>query len=168
MSKVFISFLWHFHQPHYKDFIENFYLLPYTRIHLVKNYYMMAKLVELNNIKMNFNFTPVLLEQIDEYEKGIAKDFFTLLIENDLNYLKENKEILFDKIKYFLSQNYIKNYLRLNEIIHKNKDDLNESDLIDLIFYLNLSLINELEKDEKIKKTRRETKKITVLKIYII
>lgn len=168
MSKVFISFLWHFHQPHYKDFIENFYLLPYTRIHLVKNYYMMAKLVELNNIKMNFNFTPVLLEQIDEYEKGIAKDFFTLLIENDLNYLKENKEILFDKIKYFLSQNYIKNYLRLNEIIHKNKDDLNESDLIDLIFYLNLSLINELEKDEKIKKLEEKQKNYSFEDIYYL
>ncbi len=168
MSKVFISFLWHFHQPQYKDFIENFYLLPYTRIHLVKNYYMMAKLVESNNIKMNFNFTPVLLEQIDEYEKGNAKDFFILLIENDLNYLKENKEILFDKIKYFLSQNYINKYFRLNEIIHKDKEDLNESDIIDLIFYLNLSLIIELEKDEKIKKLEEKQKNYNFEDIYYL
>lgn len=112
----------------------------------------MAKLVEINNIKMNFNFTPVLLEQINDYEKGLAKDFFTILVESDSNYLKENKDILFDKIKNLLSKNYINKYLRLSEIIHKNKEDLNEGDLIDLIFYLNLSLIIELEKDEKIKK----------------
>lgn len=129
---------------------------------------MMAKLVESNNIKMNFNFTPVLLEQIDEYEKGNAKDFFILLIENDLNYLKENKEILFDKIKYFLSQNYINKYFRLNEIIYKDKEDLNESDIIDLIFYLNLSLIIELEKDEKIKKLEEKQKNYNFEDIYYL
>ncbi|MCX8095108.1 MAG: glycoside hydrolase family 57 protein [Caldisericia bacterium] len=168
MNKIFLSFLWHFHQPYYKDLLDNFYLLPYTRIHLVKNYYMMAKIVEMNNIKMNFNFTPILLEQINDYEKNDVNDIFTLLIENNLDYLKENKEILFDKLKIYLSNNFIKNYSRLKEILQKNKEVLNENDLIDLIFYLNLSLIIEIEKDEKIKKLEEKKENYNLDDIFYL
>jgi alpha-amylase/alpha-mannosidase (GH57 family) len=130
---------------------------------------MMAKMIEKNNIKMNFNFTPVLLDQINEYESGNIKDFFTLLIENGLDYLKENRDILiFEKTKKYISNNFIKNYPRLKEIINKKYEDLNDRDLIDLIFYFNLSLIIEIEKDEKIKSLEEKEKNYTFDDIFYL
>lgn len=168
MSRVFISFLWHFHQPYYKDLIENFYILPYTRVHLVKNYYMMAKITEMVKINLNFNFTPILLEQINDYEKNSAKDLFTNLIEYDKDYLFENKEILIEKIKKLIPKNFISKYYRLKEIINKDSNEYNFNDFIDLIFYLNLSLILNFEIDEKIEKILKKEKDFSFDEIYIL
>ncbi|MBC7194623.1 MAG: hypothetical protein H5U37_03105, partial [Caldisericia bacterium] len=150
MNRLYISFLWHFHQPYYKDLTENFYILPYTRIHLVKNYYMMAKITEELSVNLNFNFTPILLEQIKDYESGDGKDLFTNIIEYGESYIRENKNILFERIKSLIPKNTISKYSRVKEIIQKSYDDLEINDLIDLFFYLNLSLILRFDFDKKV------------------
>ena len=34
-----LVFLWHMHQPYYKDCLRNTYLMPWVRLHALKGYY---------------------------------------------------------------------------------------------------------------------------------
>lgn len=70
-----ITFMWHMHQPLYRDPLSGKYALPWTYLHAVKDYFDMAAIVdEVPAIKVVFNFVPSLLEQILEYASGQAKD----------------------------------------------------------------------------------------------
>lgn len=158
MSNLFISFFWHFHQPYYKDIIDNIYLFPYTKIHLLKNYYMMAKIVEQNKVKVNFNFTPILLDQINDYEKNNNKCLITEYSKFNKELLIENKENIIKKLFSFLSINSINKYERLKELSLKNPNDYNQEDILDLITLFNLSLIPHFEKDERIEKIEQKRK----------
>ena len=77
MKKVYLAFLWHQHQPMYKNPLDNIYELPWVRLHATKDYYdMVAILDNYPKVKLNINLVPSLLVQLDEYSKGIAKDKF--------------------------------------------------------------------------------------------
>jgi len=72
---LYISFLWHMHQPFYKDPVTGLYRLPWVRFHGTKDYLDMAEiLIDFPDIKQTYNFTPSLLEQIVDYTEKNAKD----------------------------------------------------------------------------------------------
>ena len=74
-----IAIMWHMHQPCYKDPVKGEYTLPWTCLHGVKDYYDMAAIVaETPGAKAVFNLAPSLLEQIEEYASGRARDPFLL------------------------------------------------------------------------------------------
>ena len=43
MPHIYLCFLWHMHQPFYKDLISGEYQLPWTRLHALKDYYGMVQ-----------------------------------------------------------------------------------------------------------------------------
>jgi alpha-amylase/alpha-mannosidase (GH57 family) len=76
-GKVRLLFLWHMHQPFYKDLVSGEYRLPWVRLHALKDYYGMVKLLEeFPQVHQNFNIVPSLVEQIEDYNSGIFKDPF--------------------------------------------------------------------------------------------
>jgi len=77
MAKVRLAFLWHMHQPLYRDPGTGAFLLPWVRLHAMRAYNDMAAVLERNpTFRCTVNFTPVLLEQIDAYVRGEAVDRF--------------------------------------------------------------------------------------------
>ena len=77
---LYITFLWHMHQPYYKDPVQGEYVLPWTYLHAVKDYYDMAAIVdETPGAKAVFNLVPSLLEQIVDYASGRVRDPFLSL-----------------------------------------------------------------------------------------
>jgi alpha-amylase/alpha-mannosidase (GH57 family) len=77
MPKVRLAFLWHMHQPFYREPATGAFLLPWVRLHAARAYNDMAFLLERHpSIRCTVNFTPVLLEQIDAYVAGEAEDRF--------------------------------------------------------------------------------------------
>ena len=77
MPNVHICFLWHMHQPFYKDLVTGEYKLPWTRMHALKDYYGMVKILQdFPSIHQTFNLVPSMLVQIDEYASGQAVDPF--------------------------------------------------------------------------------------------
>jgi alpha-amylase/alpha-mannosidase (GH57 family) len=77
MSKVRLAFLWHMHQPSYRDPEKGVFLLPWVRLHAARAYNDMAFLLERHpSVRCTVNFTPVLLEQIDAYLQEGAVDSF--------------------------------------------------------------------------------------------
>jgi alpha-amylase/alpha-mannosidase (GH57 family) len=70
-----VAFIWHMHQPYYRDPLTGRYDLPWTYLHAVKDYYDMAAIVdETEGARAVFNLVPSLLEQIRDYAEGTAVD----------------------------------------------------------------------------------------------
>ena len=77
MPVLRIILLWHQHQPFYKDLVTGEYRLPWVRMHGLKDYYGMVKLLdEFPNVHQNFNLVPSLMVQIQDYVNGTAQDPF--------------------------------------------------------------------------------------------
>ena len=75
MPKIYISFLWHMHQPFYKDLVTGEYKLPWTRMHALKDYYGMVRILEeFPKIHQTFNLVPSMMVQIEEYAANHARD----------------------------------------------------------------------------------------------
>ena len=65
------------HQPFYKDLVSGEYKLPWTRMHALKDYYGMVKVLEdFPDVHQTFNLVPSMMVQIDEYASGKAVDPF--------------------------------------------------------------------------------------------
>ncbi len=77
MPRIYVCFLWHMHQPFYKDLLTGEYRLPWTRMHALKDYYGMVKILdEFPAVHQTFNLVPSLVAQIEEYARGEAQDPF--------------------------------------------------------------------------------------------
>src|SRR6202163_1192881 len=77
MPALRLILLWHQHQPFYKDLVTGEYRLPWVRLHGLKDYYGMVKLLdEFPNVHQNFNLVPSLITQIQDYVAGTAQDPF--------------------------------------------------------------------------------------------
>jgi alpha-amylase/alpha-mannosidase (GH57 family) len=77
MKPVRLALLWHMHQPPYRDAETGEYLLPWVRLHATRAYNDMAWILERHpGVRCTVNFTPVLLEQLEDYVAGTAHDRF--------------------------------------------------------------------------------------------
>src|SRR5437763_5089357 len=75
MTKVAI--LWHMHQPFYEDLITHEHILPWVRLHALKDYYGMASLLrEFPGVRVTFNLVPSLLVQLEAFAENRARDHF--------------------------------------------------------------------------------------------
>ncbi|MDD5261556.1 MAG: glycoside hydrolase family 57 protein [Methylacidiphilales bacterium] len=62
-----VLFLWHMHQPYYVDPLTRTALMPWVRLHAAKGYLDMIDLAgRYPELRLNFNFTPVLVRQLQE------------------------------------------------------------------------------------------------------
>ena len=77
MPVLRVLVLWHQHQPFYKDLVSGEYRLPWVRMHALKDYYGMVKLLdEFPSVHQTFNLVPSLMAQIEDYARGTAQDPF--------------------------------------------------------------------------------------------
>ncbi|HLJ88408.1 MAG TPA: glycoside hydrolase family 57 protein [Candidatus Angelobacter sp.] len=77
MPSIRLLFLWHMHQPYYKDLVTQEFRLPWVRMHGLKDYYGMVKLLdEFPHVHQTFNLVPSLIAQIQDYVSGSAQDPF--------------------------------------------------------------------------------------------
>ena len=77
MPQTYLCFLWHMHQPFYKDLVSGEYKLPWTRMHALKDYYGMVRILEeFPQVRQTFNLVPSMMAQVAEYAAGRAADPF--------------------------------------------------------------------------------------------
>src|SRR5215470_11596161 len=68
-----VVLMWHMHQPQYRDALTGQYVLPWTYLHAIKDYIDMAAHLEAQpNGRAVVNFTPVLIEQLEELSQKIG------------------------------------------------------------------------------------------------
>lgn len=70
--KLKLVLCWHMHQPEYRDLQTGEFILPWTYLHVIKDYVdMIAHLEAVPEAKAVVNFAPILLEQIEEYARQV-------------------------------------------------------------------------------------------------
>jgi alpha-amylase/alpha-mannosidase (GH57 family) len=97
MNRVHVVLLWHMHQPQYRDPETGRYVLAWTRLHALKDYWgMVAMLKEFPNFHATFNVVPALGMQLEEYASGeFNEPWFTLAFKPADDLTREDKaEIL--------------------------------------------------------------------------
>src|SRR6476660_7115722 len=115
-----VCFLWHMHQPFYKDLWSGEYKLPWTRLHALKDYAGMVEiLADFPSIHQTFNLVPSMVAQIDEYASGKASDPFldcALAPAEELSEAQQNFVL-----KYFFQANppLVNRYARYRELQEK-------------------------------------------------
>ena len=68
-------FLWHLHQPDYRDPRDGRPLLPWVRLHATRSYTDMAAALERHpGVRCAVNWAPSLLLQLEDYAAGRAVD----------------------------------------------------------------------------------------------
>jgi len=118
MPSLRVILLWHQHQPFYKDLVTGEYRLPWVRLHGLKDYCGMVKLLdEFPNVHQNFNLVPSLMVQIQDYAAGTAHDPFLSVAA------KPAKDLSLDERRFALQylfqanpQNLIGRYPRYREL----------------------------------------------------
>lgn len=116
-----VLILWHMHQPIYKGVGDGGFLLPWVRLHALKDYYdMVDVLADFPGVHVTFNLVPSLMEQIQDYADRDATDPFL-----DLS-LKPAAELTADDrlflLKNFFSLNFdqmVQPYARYKELFEK-------------------------------------------------
>src|SRR5690242_5885371 len=97
MNRIHLVLLWHMHQPQYRDPETGRYVLPWTRLHALKDYWGMVKVLEeFPGIHATFNVVPALGSQLEEYAGGnFSEPWFDLAFKDgDKLTLEDKTEIL--------------------------------------------------------------------------
>lgn len=97
MNRVHLVLLWHMHQPQYRDPETGRYVLPWTRLHALKDYWgMVATLAEFPKFHATVNVVPSLGLQLEEYASGkFNEPWFNLAFKSADELTREDRaEIL--------------------------------------------------------------------------
>lgn len=162
MAKAYLAFLWHFHQPFYKDLLNNSILMPWVRLHGIKDYYGMAKLLEeFPNIKCTANFSPALLTQLKNYVEGKAFDTGFLLARSDTAKMTEQEGQFILENSFLVNfKNMIEPSPRYTELYKKRQRQgkFTTQELRDLLVWNNLAWFHPLiaEASQQLEELRRK------------
>ncbi len=121
MAQLRVVVLWHQHQPFYKDLVTGEYRLPWTRLHALKDYYGMVKLLdEFPQVHQTFNLVPSLITQIQDYAAGEAQDPFLQVATKPARDLTEQERRF--ALQYLFQANTVNvigRYPRYRELLEK-------------------------------------------------
>ncbi len=134
-----LAFLWHMHQPYYKDDKDNQTAMPWVFLHSIKDYYDIPWYgSKFKNVKATYNLVPSLIFQIESYIQDTANDKLleTLkldignLSKNDLEYLQSYLFLANEKNMIKPIKRYYELYLKYKT--HKTISDFSHNELLDL------------------------------------
>lgn len=129
-KKLSIAFYWHMHQPVYQLSPAGDYLMPWTRLHAVKDYLDMVTLLDnFKNIRLNLNVVPVLLDAFIDYgEKGMH-DLHSRLTVTDIKDLSsDDKEFILNNFFDSNYRNMIFPHEEYNRLFQK-RQSMSEADI---------------------------------------
>lgn len=175
-SPTKIIFLWHMHQPYYKYPDREYFQLPWVRLHAVKDYYGMAKIVEkFEKIKVVVNFSGVLLKQLDEYVNDKAQDYYQILsLRNPKDLSTKEKQFIVDRFFSVNFERFIRSNKRYLQLYNKKlspQGKFSDEEISDLQVLFNLCWLHPytINEDKNIGELFRKEKEYTQEdKTYII
>src|SRR3954454_16837207 len=114
-----VAILWHMHQPYYEDLVTREHILPWVRLHALKDYYgMVALLREFPGVRMTFNLVPSLLVQLEAFAAGRAHDRYLELSLKPADALDETDiDFILDNFFHAQRRHMIEPYPRYAELL---------------------------------------------------
>ncbi|MFA5499703.1 MAG: glycoside hydrolase family 57 protein [Candidatus Omnitrophota bacterium] len=177
-DQLHIAFVWHMHQPYYRNPLTGEISMPWVRLHAVKDYLDMALMLRDHpGIHQTFNMVPSLLEQIEDLSSpGSRKDLPFELTMKPAKELTEADKLFI--LRNFFMANWdtmIKPFPRYYDLLvkrgkHFSRDEaaaaakrFTPQDYTDLQVLFNLSWIDPFfrEKDAELKALSKKGKYYT-------
>ena len=143
-----LAFIFHMHQPYYKNLLTQESGLPWVRLHGIKDYLDMVQILEkFPKIKQTFNVVPSLFEQIEDYNNNLVKDKFSELTKKPANELtRQDKEFILQNFFSINRDKVIATFARYYELYLKKQrnHEFSTQDYLDLQLLFNLAWIDPL------------------------
>lgn len=152
-KKLKIAFLWHQHQPHYKNAETGNFLMPWTRLHGVKDYVDILKTLEkYPNVKFNVNLVPTMLEQIEDYYRnGTTDNVMDLTLKNAKDFTDKDYDEFYNFFFSTNEENLVSRLPRYKELFCRRKTkDLNHEEIQDVQVLFNLAWLGENSREKTI------------------
>ncbi len=120
-AKLYVAFLWHQHQPYYTNDLTGETILPWVRLHGIKDYIGMARLLERHpETRMTINYVPSLIKQLlDMAERGHEDMFMKLARKPAADLTEDEREFILRNFFMANRQNMIEPYPRYRELLMK-------------------------------------------------
>ncbi len=154
-----LAFIFHMHQPYYKNLLTQESDLPWVRLHGVKDYLDMVQILEkFPKIKQTFNVVPSLFEQVEDYNNGKVKDkYLELSKKSAADLTKTDKEFILQKFFSINNEHVISTFPRYYQLFanKRHNQEFSTQDYLDLQLYFNLAWI-----DPSFRQNMSELKKI--------
>ncbi|MBZ5569250.1 MAG: glycoside hydrolase [Acidobacteriia bacterium] len=150
MPTLRVAILWHMHQPFYKDLVTGEYRLPWVRMHGLKDYYGMVKLLdEFPHVHQTFNLVPSLITQIEDYVAGSAHDPFLNVATKPAEELSpEERRFALDYLFFANPLHMIGRYPRYRELWDMfrgaGQDSLRAQRLLQMQDFTDLQVVSQL------------------------
>ena len=150
-----IAIIWHMHQPLYRQPGSDVAILPWVRLHAVKDYLHMAQaLARHPGMRVTFTLTPSLVAQLEDYVSGALTDRLMLLAAQPY-FSPDDKRYLLDVCFSISWDNIIRRYPSYEAILNRrhlallNHDYFSTQTYRDLLVWFNLAWTdpNLLEND---------------------
>lgn len=124
MKKLRLCFLWHMHQPYYKDDLDGSYHMPWVYLHGLKDYYELPYYHNIySRLKGTYNLVPSLLVQLKDYENTSVDDIYIkLMLKDSATLTKEEKDILIPQLFMANYKNMVKPLRRYKELYDRKGD----------------------------------------------
>jgi alpha-amylase/alpha-mannosidase (GH57 family) len=147
-KKLSVAFIWHMHQPLYKDHLTGQYFMPWVRLHAIKDYLDMVTILEdFPKIRQTFNLVPSLIDQLDDYGHNNAHDFHSLLtIKPEKDFTHEDKIFILERFFDANYQNMILKNKEYNQLYQRSRgksasrivQEYSNQEYADIIMWFNL------------------------------
>jgi starch synthase len=166
MKPIHVAFVWHMHQPYYKDDLTNTYLLPWVRLRCAKDYYKMPALLDgYPRVRSTFNLVPSLLAQIEDYGKEESVDLFLNLSRRDAAELSaEERDFLLRWMRESPRALRVQQSPRYLELASRPQDgQFTTADIRDLQVWFNLAWCDPVwvESDPHLAELKRKDRDFT-------
>jgi len=108
MAKKTICFLFHMHQPYYRNLETGEFEMPWVRLHALKGYTDIPSIAaRIPDVRFTINMVPSLTEQLMAYDQGDAKDQWLVLSRKPVFALTENERLFI-----------VDNFFSVNKKVH--------------------------------------------------
>jgi alpha-amylase/alpha-mannosidase (GH57 family) len=117
--------MWHMHQPYYGDAATGEQLLPWVRLHGLKDYFGMVELLrEFPNVRVTFNLVPSLLLQLDALATGRGRDrYFDLAMKPAAELTADDRAFLVANFFHAHRPRMIDPYPRYAQLLIKREEE---------------------------------------------
>ncbi|MBI5379672.1 MAG: glycoside hydrolase, partial [Nitrospirae bacterium] len=143
---LYLAFLWHMHQPLYKDLRTGAYTLPWVRLHGTKDYFDMAAVLEgFPELRQTFNLVPSLLDQIEDCAAGAIDPFLELTLRSAADLTTEEKLFLIEHFFMAHPETMILVHPRYRELLHKRGDLYGPEEVRQAVRYFSIADYRDLQ-----------------------
>jgi alpha-amylase/alpha-mannosidase (GH57 family) len=156
MTKVAI--LWHMHQPYYEDLATGEHVLPWVRMHGLKDYYgMVALMREFPDVKITFNLVPSLLVQLEAFANERARDWHLELgLKPAVDLTESERNTMLKEFFHAPRGRMIDRYPRYAELLQRrdSRGGYTDQDVLDLQVWHKLAWVDPfyLDSDARVRR----------------